>query len=76
MSVWISPNPCSISKHLYRNINTHILNMVLDRELIVDVEDIEDCSVLETLNGTRPLMEEIIQKRNKIINGRNNTYIS
>ena len=36
--------------------------MVLGRELIVDVEDIEDCSVLETLNGIRPLMEEIIQR--------------
>ena len=36
--------------------------MVLGRELIVDVEDVEDCSVLETLNGIRPLMEEIIQR--------------
>jgi S-adenosylmethionine decarboxylase len=36
--------------------------MVLGRELIVDVEDVENCSVLETLNGIRPLMEEIIQR--------------
>ena len=31
------------------------------RELIVDVEDIENDSVLETIDGIRPLMEKIIE---------------
>ena len=34
--------------------------MVLGRELIVDVEDIENYSLLETIDGIRPLMEKII----------------
>ena len=36
--------------------------MVLGRELIVDVEDIENCLVLETVYGVKPLMEEIIKR--------------
>ena len=36
--------------------------MVLGRELIVDVEDIENCLVLENIYGVKPLMEEIIQR--------------
>jgi S-adenosylmethionine decarboxylase len=35
--------------------------MVLGRELIVDVEDIENFCVLETINGVKPLMEKIIK---------------
>ena len=38
--------------------------MVLGRELIVDVEDIENYLVLETVYGIKPLMEEIIQRCN------------
>jgi S-adenosylmethionine decarboxylase len=38
--------------------------MVLGRELIVDVEDIENYLVLETVYGVKPLMEEIIQRCN------------
>ena len=34
---------------------------MLGRELIVDVEDIEDNSVLETVEGVKPLMERIIE---------------
>ena len=34
---------------------------MLGRELIVDVEDIEDNSVLETVEGVKPLMEKIIE---------------
>ena len=34
---------------------------MLGRELIVDVEDIEDNSVLETVEGVKPLMEIIIK---------------
>ena len=36
--------------------------MVLGRELIVDVEDIENYLVLENIYGVKPLMEEIIQR--------------
>ena len=36
--------------------------MVLGRELIVDVEDIENYLVLENIYGIKPLMEEIIQR--------------
>lgn len=35
--------------------------MVLGREIIVDVEDIVDYSVLETIEGITPLMEKIIE---------------
>ena len=35
--------------------------MVLGREIIVDVEDIEDYSVLKTIDGIKPLMEKIIE---------------
>ncbi len=38
--------------------------MVLGRELIVNVEDIENYLVLETVYGVKPLMEEIIQRCN------------
>ena len=38
--------------------------MVLGRELIVDVEDIENFCVLETINGVKPLMEKIIKECN------------
>ncbi len=38
--------------------------MVLGRELIVDVEDIENYLVLETVHGVKTLMEEIIQRCN------------
>ena len=34
---------------------------MLGRELIVDVEDIEEYSVLETIDGIKPLMEKIIE---------------
>jgi hypothetical protein len=34
---------------------------MLGRELIIDVEDIEEYSVLETIDGIRPLMEKIIE---------------
>jgi S-adenosylmethionine/arginine decarboxylase-like enzyme len=34
---------------------------MLGRELIIDVDDIEDYSVLETIDGIRPLMEKIIE---------------
>ena len=34
---------------------------MLGRELIIDVEDIENDSVLETIDGIRPLMEKIIE---------------
>ena len=34
---------------------------MLGRELIADVEDIEDYSVLETVEGVKPLMEKIIE---------------
>lgn len=34
---------------------------MLGRELIVDVEDIEDYTVLETIEGIQPLMEKVIQ---------------
>jgi hypothetical protein len=34
---------------------------MLGKELIADVEDIEDYSVLETIDGIRPLMEKIIE---------------
>ena len=36
--------------------------MVLGKELIIDVEDIDDSSVLETIEGIKPLMETIIEK--------------
>ena len=36
--------------------------MVLGRELIVDVEDIENYLILENIYGVKPLMEEIIQR--------------
>ena len=36
--------------------------MVLGRELIVDIEDIENYLVLENIYGVKPLMEEIIQR--------------
>ena len=36
--------------------------MVLGRELIVDVEDIENNLVLENIYGVKPLMEEIIPR--------------
>jgi hypothetical protein len=36
--------------------------MVLERELIVDVEDIENYLILETIFGVKALMEEIIQR--------------
>ena len=36
--------------------------MVLGRELIVDIEDIENYLVLENIYGIKPLMEEIIQR--------------
>ena len=32
--------------------------MVLGRERIIDVEDIEECSVLETIDGIKPLMKK------------------
>ena len=35
--------------------------MVLGKELIADVADIEEYSVLETIDGIRPLMEKIIE---------------
>jgi S-adenosylmethionine decarboxylase len=35
--------------------------MVLGRELIADVEDLEKFCVLETINGVKPLMEKIIK---------------
>jgi S-adenosylmethionine decarboxylase len=34
---------------------------MLGKELIIDVDDIEDYSVLETIDGIRPLMEKIIE---------------
>ena len=34
---------------------------MLGRELIVDVEDIENFSVLETLNGVKPVMGKTIE---------------
>ena len=34
---------------------------MLGRELIIDVEDIEEYSVLETIDGIKPLMEKIIE---------------
>ena len=34
---------------------------MLGRELIIDVEDIEEYSILETIDGIRPLMEKIIE---------------
>ncbi len=34
---------------------------MLGKELIADVEDIEDYSVLETIDGIRPLMKKIIE---------------
>lgn len=34
--------------------------MVLGRELIVDIDDIEDITALETIEGIKPLMEQII----------------
>ena len=34
---------------------------MLGRELIVDVEDIEEYSVLEIIDGIKPLMEKIIE---------------
>ena len=34
---------------------------MLGRELIVDVEDIQDDSVLETIEGVKPLMEKLIE---------------
>lgn len=34
---------------------------MLGRELIADIEDIEEYSVLETIDGIRPLMEKIIE---------------
>jgi hypothetical protein len=35
--------------------------MVLGREIIIDVEDIENYSLLETIDGIKPLMEKIIE---------------
>ena len=35
--------------------------MVLGRELIADVEDIENDLLLETIDGVKPLMEKIIE---------------
>ena len=35
--------------------------MVLGREIMVDVEDIEEYSVLETIDGIKPLMEKILK---------------
>ena len=35
--------------------------MVLGRELIADVEDIENDLLLETIDGIEPLMEKIIE---------------
>ncbi len=49
MSVFISSNPCSISSQLYRNIKFNTLSM-LGRELIIDVENIEEDDI-------KPLME-------------------
>ena len=34
---------------------------MLGRELIADIDDIEEYSVLETVDGIRPLMEKIIE---------------
>ncbi len=42
----------------------HILNMVLGRELVVCVEDIENYLVLENIYNVKPLNEEIINKCN------------
>jgi S-adenosylmethionine decarboxylase len=38
--------------------------MVLGRELIVNIEDIENYLILENVFGVNPLMEEIIQRCN------------
>lgn len=38
--------------------------MVVGKELIVDIEDIYDISKLETIDGIKPLLEEIIEKLN------------
>ncbi len=35
--------------------------MTLGKELIVDVEDIENYKLLETIDGVNPLMEKIIE---------------
>ena len=35
--------------------------MVLGRELIADIEDIENDLLLETIDGVKPLMEKIIE---------------
>lgn len=38
--------------------------MVLGKELIVDIEDIEEYNLLETIEGVKPLMEKIINDCN------------
>jgi S-adenosylmethionine decarboxylase len=43
---------------------------MLGRELIIDVEDIEDNSVLETVEGVEPLMEKIIENCKLNVNGK------
>lgn len=43
---------------------------MLGRELIIDVEDIEDYSVLETIEGIKPLMEKVIQNCNLNVVGK------
>ena len=44
--------------------------MVLGREIIVDVEDIEDYSILETIECVKPLMEKIIERCNLNVVGK------
>ena len=44
--------------------------MVLGKELIADVADIEEYSVLETIDGIRPLMEKIIENCKLIVVGK------
>lgn len=38
--------------------------MVVGRELIIDVDNIIDVSLLETIDGIKPLMEKVIQNCN------------
>ena len=41
-----------------------ISKMVVGKELIVDIQDIYDISKLETIDGIKPLLEQIIKELN------------